>query len=260
MTDNIKKPIRGGSFTTNKYDTFMLYSFHLRADGYSSEEKGWKGEILGFRIVEVFPPPLYKRYTNCLKFPMINIDIIHIGQGIAIGKYPVTQAQYEDVMGYNPSYFNNPVENVSSCNNPVENVSYYDAVAFCEKLSAQTGREYRLPTTSEWEKACYAGKSTPIDLNELNNYAWYYGNSGNRTHPVGQLEPNSWGIYDMQGNVWEWCDEGEPAEAVETLEQKVTRLESENSRLESENSELRAVITQAIQRLERNLQEGHAPY
>jgi formylglycine-generating enzyme required for sulfatase activity len=119
-----------------------------------------------------------------------------------IGKYPITQAQYR-VMGTNPSHFSgNP-------QNPVEMVTWFDAQAFCKKLSQLTGKTYRLPTEAEWEYACRAGTETQFsfgdDESQLGDYAWFDGNSNSATHPVGQKQPNPWGIYDMHGNVWEWC-------------------------------------------------------
>jgi formylglycine-generating enzyme required for sulfatase activity len=94
---------------------------------------------------------------------------------------------------------------------PVVNVNWNDAKAFCGWLSKKEGKEYRLPTEAEWEYACRAGTQTKWsfgdDESELGSYAWFGGNSRLRTHPVGQKKPNPWGLYDMHGNAWEWCED-----------------------------------------------------
>jgi formylglycine-generating enzyme required for sulfatase activity len=118
-------------------------------------------------------------------------------QSFYMSKYEITQAQYKAVTGTNPSSFKGD-------DLPVDSVSWNDAVEFCRKLSQMTGRQYRLPTEAEWEYAARAGTNGPYAGN-LEAMTWYDANSGNRTHPVGQKEPNGFGLYDMYGNVWEWC-------------------------------------------------------
>ena len=119
-----------------------------------------------------------------------------------MGATEVTQAQYEAVMGVNPS-FN------KGATNPVEMVVWDDAAEFCKKLSAKTRQAVRLPTEAEWEYACRAGTDTAFsfgdDESASGDYAWHKGNSGGTTHPVGQKKPNPWGLSDMHGNVWQWC-------------------------------------------------------
>jgi formylglycine-generating enzyme required for sulfatase activity/predicted Ser/Thr protein kinase len=117
-----------------------------------------------------------------------------------IGVYPVTQEQYEQVMGENPSGFEG-----DDC--PVEDVSWYEAQEFCDKLSQLTGERYRLPTEAEWEYACRAGTTTKYYWGDEmdGDYAWYEENSGDETHEIGRKQPNAWGLYDMSGNVGEWC-------------------------------------------------------
>ncbi|MFN0112470.1 MAG: SUMF1/EgtB/PvdO family nonheme iron enzyme [Blastocatellia bacterium] len=121
-----------------------------------------------------------------------------------IGKFQVTQAQWKAVMKANPSNFKGD-------NLPVETISWTDAFEFCLKLSEKTGNEYRLPTEAEWEYACLAGSTGKYCFGDdkalLNDYAWYYENSGSKTHPVGEKKPNNWGLHDMHGNVWEWCQD-----------------------------------------------------
>jgi eukaryotic-like serine/threonine-protein kinase len=129
---------------------------------------------------------------------------VTISKRFYMGVYEVTQDQYEAVIGNNPSRF-------KDVENPVERVSWNDAVEFCKKLSAKTGKKVRLPTEAQWEYACRAGTNTRFGFGDkdadLGNYAWYSANSGDKTHPVGQKKPNAWGLYDMHGNAWEWCSD-----------------------------------------------------
>ncbi|MBO4714714.1 MAG: formylglycine-generating enzyme family protein, partial [Verrucomicrobia bacterium] len=152
---------------------------------------------------------------------------VTLTQGYWLGKYEVTQAQYEAVMGENPSWF-------KGVDLPVEMLSWNDAMAFCTKLTEieraagrlPEGYEYTLPTEAQWEYACRAGTTTALNSGknlsdedqcpEMDEVGWYVYNSGEydsdgnwadngKTFPVGQKQPNAWGLYDMHGNVYEWC-------------------------------------------------------
>ena len=121
-----------------------------------------------------------------------------------IAETEVTQAQWRAVMGSNPSSF-------TGDNRPVEQVTWYDAKKFCERLSELTGRTYLLPTEAQWEFAARGGNQSQgyrySGSNTISDVAWYVSNSSNTTHSVKQKQPNELGLYDMSGNVWEWCSD-----------------------------------------------------
>jgi formylglycine-generating enzyme required for sulfatase activity len=130
---------------------------------------------------------------------------VKIPKSFYMGKYEVTQKQWRDIMGNDPSRFNGD-------NLPIEQVSWNDVQKFIKKLNKKENTiKYRLPSEAEWEYAARAENSTRYffgdDDSKLGDYAWYHGNSEGRTHPVGQKKPNSWGLYDIHGNVWEWVQD-----------------------------------------------------
>ena len=126
---------------------------------------------------------------------------VTITEPFYMGIYPVTQAQYQAVMGQNPSCFSDKLD---SPQRPVERVSWEDAKIFCRKLSQKTGQQIELPSEEKWEYACRAG-TTGGYAGNLKKMGWYDENSRGMTHPVAKKRPNAWGMYDMHGNVWEWC-------------------------------------------------------
>jgi formylglycine-generating enzyme required for sulfatase activity len=140
---------------------------------------------------------------------------VKISKGFWMGVTEVTQKQYRAVMGTDPNgsifsvFF--MFERRGGDNLSVEEVSWYDAVEFCKKLSQKEGKTYRLPAEAEWEYACRAGSTTRFSFgysdSDLDKYGWYMGNSGKYHHSVGQKKPNAFGLYDMHGNVLEWCSD-----------------------------------------------------
>lgn len=134
---------------------------------------------------------------------------VAISRPFYLSKYEITQKQWKEIMGSNPSVFQGD-------DLPVESLTWHDVQEFVGRLNAKSGARYRLPTEAEWEYACRAGSpflfatgqgNEFLHLENLGEFAWYRVNDENRTHPAGQKRPNAWGLHDMHGNVWEWCQD-----------------------------------------------------
>ena len=129
---------------------------------------------------------------------------VRITKSFYMSATEVTQQQYFQLMGHNPSVF-------KGADNPVEMVSWGGAIEFCRRLSEKTGRDITLPTEAQWEYACRAGTDTRFSFGDdeqlLGMYCWYQANSNQENHPVAAKKPNAWGLYDMHGNVQEWCSD-----------------------------------------------------
>ncbi len=207
------------------------YTFELRLKGYQNASTSGSVEprrvLRGDLVLEKVPVP---KEGQAFRLPDLGMEIVPVAAGrfemgrasgsssderpvtevtisrpFWLGKTEVTQAQWEALMGSNPSYF-------KGANLPVEQVSWDDAMAFCRKLTEREraagrlpeGYIYTLPTEAQWEYACRAGTIGDYAGN-LDAMAWYGANSGSSTKPVGQKQANAWGLHDMHGNVWEWC-------------------------------------------------------
>lgn len=133
---------------------------------------------------------------------------VTISKDYYMGETQVTQALWQAVMGDNPSYFK---DDIMGKKHPVDSVSWNDCQEFIKKLNNLTGEQFRLPTEAEWEFAARGGNKSRhtqySGSDDIDSVVWYYGNSGSQTHPVAKKSPNELGLYDMSGNVWEWCND-----------------------------------------------------
>jgi formylglycine-generating enzyme required for sulfatase activity len=190
------------------------------ARGKSNDTKGPPKKFtnsLGMKFVWI-PPGTFKMGSPESELARDEQEILHkvtLTKGFYLGVYPVTQEQWQAVMGKNPSRFK------GEKNLPVETICWDDCQEFIKKLRAKDKKAYRLPTEAEWEYACRAGTTTPFYFGEtistdLVNYNgdWFapYGNGKkgvfrNKTTPVGSFPANPWGLHDMHGNVWQWCQD-----------------------------------------------------
>ena len=159
---------------------------------------------IGLTLKKVLPGSFYMG-SNDGPYNERPMHRVNMTRQFWMGLYPVTQEEFKLVMGKNPSNF-------PGDRNPVEKVSWTSANEFCEKLtemerengSLPEGYVYRLPTEAEWEYTCRAGIEGDL-IDDIDHIAWYYKNSNEESHEVGLKEPNNWGFFDMQGNVFEWC-------------------------------------------------------
>ena len=200
---------------SNQADEYQLY-----IEQYPKGKHIWeaRGLIKQLEAQEFRPGKVFKDCADCPEMVVIPAGSFDMGgsanndekpihqvtlKAFALGKTEVTQRQWRTVMGINPSKF-------STCgdNCPVERVSWDDAQEYVRKLSQQTGKTYRLPSEAEWEYACRAGGNHEYcGGDDIDTVAWINSNSGQTTHPAAGKQANTWGLYDMSGNVWEWTQD-----------------------------------------------------
>jgi formylglycine-generating enzyme required for sulfatase activity len=179
--------------------------FFVSESATAQDKDGTYTNSIGMKFV-LIPAGTFKmgleKSLNELDANAVPLHQVKIGKPFYLGVYEVTQQQWKDVMGDNPSYYQGD-------DNPVETVSWEDVQEFIKRLNQKEGHSrYRLPTEAEWEYAARAGSTSTYyfgeEMSQLDDYAWYYDNSENTSHPVGQKRPNAWGLHDILGNVGEW--------------------------------------------------------
>ena len=180
----------------------LILIFFTTAAAYAQESEYVNELGMEFTLIQ---PGTFKMGSENGRENERPVHSVEITKAFYMGKYEVTQSQWETVMGSNPSKFRE-----KGGNHPVESVSWDDVQLFLKKLNAGSDK-YRLPTEAEWEYAARAGTSSKFsfgnDPSQLDAYAWYNNNSNGETHPVGTKRPNPWGLYDIHGNVLEWVND-----------------------------------------------------